>query len=388
MNKFTIGFLSADNYLDKNTWWSTSLERMYRAIESQGLKIVDLNSCKPTSRLNNYFKYFTQNKQKNRIGSHTYFEKLQQFTRLIDEQLKQNPCDVIFAVDASKEINFLETEIPIVYLSDITFKLYNQYHPITFNADQIKLLDTQEGMAIAKAKKVIYPSEWAANSAIYDYDAGISKVEVIPFGANLDNIPLEEEIFTNKSNNSVCRLLFISEDWEQSGGDIAIKTMFLLRELGINAKITIIGSVPPIGINYEPIEVIPFLDKNKESDRERLYEILKISHFLVFPARTEFHSIVICEANAFGIPVIATEAGGIPTIIKNGKNGYMLPLSASEIDFAKSIEQTFLDRYFYEQLRVSSRQEYTERLNWDKWGKQISRILLETAFSFSKNLRF
>ena len=85
---------------------------------------------------------------------------------------------------------------------------------------------------------------------------------------------------------------------------------------------------------------------------------------------------MICEANAFGLPVFTTDVGGIPTIIKNGRNGYMLPLSASGEDYANLIVQNFSDRGVYENLVRSSREEYDRRLNWNKWAESLHQVIL------------
>lgn len=52
----------------------------------------------------------------------------------------------------------------------------------------------------------MYSSEWAANSAIIDYDADESKVNVVPFGANIGEIPTKKAILEKKKSN--CNLLF------------------------------------------------------------------------------------------------------------------------------------------------------------------------------------
>jgi hypothetical protein len=67
--------------------------------------------------------------------------------------------------------------------------------------------EKQELTAISKASKIVYSSKWAADSAISDYQADADNVVVLPFGANLDNPPLAEEILSkNKCLLVVCYL--------------------------------------------------------------------------------------------------------------------------------------------------------------------------------------
>jgi glycosyltransferase involved in cell wall biosynthesis len=85
---------------------------------------------------------------------------------------------------------------------------------------------------------------------------------------------------------------------------------------------------------------------------------------------------VLCEANAFGLPVFTTDVGGIPTIAKNGKNGYMLPLSATGEDYANLIIEKLSDPTHYHNLVQSSRKEYDSRLNWNKWAESLHQLIL------------
>ena len=137
-----------------------------------------------------------------------------------------------------------------------------------------------------------------------------------------------------------------------------------------------IGCVPPSEFQHEKLKVIPFLNKNIPEEQEQFSQLLLNSHFLVFPTRADCSPIVICEANAYGIPVITTDAGGIPTILKEGKNGYMLPLSAGGDEYAKLIATHFANKETYEQLVRSSREEYDDRLNWNKWAESTYKIMI------------
>jgi glycosyltransferase involved in cell wall biosynthesis len=44
------------------------------------------------------------------------------------------------------------------------------------------------------------------------------------------------------------------------------------------------------------------------------------------PAKAETFGLVITEALACGTPVIGTKVGGIPELIEEGKNGFLVPV--------------------------------------------------------------
>jgi glycosyltransferase involved in cell wall biosynthesis len=53
--------------------------------------------------------------------------------------------------------------------------------------------------------------------------------------------------------------------------------------------------------------------------------ILAASDLLVLPSDSEALPTVLIEAGASGLPVVATNVGGIPEIIKDGDNGLLIP---------------------------------------------------------------
>jgi glycosyltransferase involved in cell wall biosynthesis len=231
-------------------------------------------------------------------------------------------------------------------------------------------------MAISKARKIIYSSDWVAKSAINHYGADPEIIDIIPLGANIENKPDANKIF-DKLVNSKCNLVFIARDWERKGGKIVIETFTSLIDMGIDTQLFIIGCQPYPDVQHKKIHKIGFLDKNIPSEAQRFSEILSNSNFLLLPTRADCSPIAIVEANAYGIPVITTNVGGIPAIIKNGKNGYMLTLSAKGHEYAKIISDIFNDKAAYQNMIQNSRKEYDDRLNWDKWGEKMHQTFMD-----------
>ncbi len=374
MKPIKVGFFSSQNYLDKNAF-SGILYHMRKALISRkDLQIIDLGEPKKPSRIWNVLNRFRQSNKPSSLGSPQYIAETKKFTSKIHKQLIKTPCDVLFAPVANRELPYLETTIPIISSSDATFSLLKDFYQLELEPQEVEWASEQELIAISKASKLAYPSQWAANSAISDYQADAEKIEIIPFGANLDEPPLANEILSNKQK-SPYRLLFVGRDWARKGGDIAFQTLLALCQRGIEAELVVVGTTPPPEIQHDKLTVIPYLNKNIPQQRNQLDEVFLNSNFFIFPTRADCYGIVICEANAFGLPVLTTEVGGIPTIIKQGENGYMFPLSASGEDYANLIVEIFSDRTRYEKLVQSSREEYDRRLNWNKWAESLHQVI-------------
>jgi glycosyltransferase involved in cell wall biosynthesis len=299
------------------------------------------------------------------------------YARIFQKKLSAGQFDVIFAPWATAEIAFLEAGPPIIYSHDATVALTDGYY-FNFSPRARRAGNLLESLAISKSRLAVYPSHWAARSAIHDYHADPGKVHVIPFGANLDETPSQEAILAKKKSDR-CRLLFLGAEWYRKGGDIAFETLAKLEELKLPSQLTVCGCVPPKKYTHPNLKVIPFLNKNIPAQRAKLHEVLLASDFLLLPTRAECFGIVFCEAAAYGLPVITADTGGIPEVVKSGENGYVLPRGAVAADYARVIDEIFSDERRYYELMKGGRAAYKDRLNWDVWGRKVRQLVDEIS---------
>lgn len=71
----------------------------------------------------------------------------------------------------------------------------------------------------------------------------------------------------------------------------------------------------------------------KKEEKEKL---LKNADIFFLPSYTEAMPMSILEAMGYGLPIITTNVGGIPQLVVNGRNGYMVEPGKKD-DFAKAI---------------------------------------------------
>jgi glycosyltransferase involved in cell wall biosynthesis len=99
------------------------------------------------------------------------------------------------------------------------------------------------------------------------------------------------------------------------------------------------------------------------------------AHFLFLPSRAEAYGQAFCEAAAFGVPSIGSTSGGIPTIIRDGETGYVLPADADPKLFADRIHGTFAAPDRYRDMARAARADYLARLNWDSFGLRLTDLI-------------
>jgi glycosyltransferase involved in cell wall biosynthesis len=297
------------------------------------------------------------------------------YARHFSEKLKTKKFDYIIAPAASCELAFLNSDVPIIYITDGTFAGCLNYHKSLSNLTKrsIKEGNLVEKFAIAKCRHLIVSSKWAANSALKDYQCAPEKLHVLPYGANFEKVPASSEI--NYSIPSTWKILFPAVYWEDKGGEIAWNAFKILTTKFSNIELTVLGCEPPEYVNHPGVKKIPFIDKNSPQGMEKLTVIFKQHHFMILPTRFDCTPIVINEASAFGIPCLVARTGGVEGHLEEGVNGFTIDYNDIGEGYATKIEEIIQSPNTYLSLAKSTRKAYEERLNWDSWREQLKKVL-------------
>ncbi|MBT3068272.1 glycosyltransferase family 4 protein [Rhodoferax sp. U11-2br] len=263
----------------------------------------------------------------------------------------------------------LDTAVPIVTWEDATFAGMVGYYPgkwQNFANATIRHGNQIQQASLSKAALSVFSSDWAAQSALSNYKVEAKNVVVVPLGANLTEVPSEEEVraaIHARTQVGECRLLFIGVEWHRKGGDLVVQTALALREKGFNATVDVVGC-QPVGDMPDCVRPHGFVSKSTAEGREKLRSLLLNSHYLFVPSIAECYGLVFAEASAFGVPSIARATGGIPTVVQNGLNGWALGVDESAQAYAELIAGQLESNETYIKTALRARKFYEERLNW------------------------
>ena len=94
----------------------------------------------------------------------------------------------------------------------------------------------------------------------------------------------------------------------------------------------------------------------------------------VLPSLYESFGIVVAEAMAFGLPIIASRVGGIPELVTDGENGLLVPPQNSEA-LAEAISKLASDPELRERFGRASREKSQNLNTWDDCCEQLFRLL-------------
>jgi len=105
--------------------------------------------------------------------------------------------------------------------------------------------------------------------------------------------------------------------------------------------------------------------------RNDIYNIMKSSDILLFPSLSEGFGIALLEAMASSLPIVATNVGSIPEIIKDNYNGILVPVNSKRIADAavKILENENLRKRFEKNGR-----NYVKKYDWNIVAEKIERL--------------
>ena len=321
------------------------------------------------------------------------------YAKQVERELQEDEVDLIFA-PGTRAIAHLDVDLPIVFWTDAAFAGMIDYYPRYTNLTARSLANGHrvEQRALTQSARAIYSSDWAAQSAIRHYDVDPSKVDVIPFGANLEVEPgrTNEDIegLIARRQKEPCRLLHVGVDWERKGGRVCIEIARQLNERGLPTELLVVGCSPQVSGELPSfVTSIGYVDKSREEGKKKFEELYQSATFLVHPARAECYGVVFAEASAYGVPALASTTGGITTVVRDGVNGRTFPvtdsadkLSPNTISEEAAHYVRFMERTMkegYGDLARSAFDEYRSRLNWASAAEQVTAHLQEVRGSYA-----
>lgn len=146
-------------------------------------------------------------------------------------------------------------------------------------------------------------------------------------------LPLQDILFTGKYMRSTpLMLLSVGRTHWKKGYDYALHTCKQIKEKNIPFRYIIIGGAGDEELQFLVadlgLEDCVFLE-NRKSQKE-VFKLMAEAALLLMPSLEEGIPNVVVEAMAIGLPVISTDCGGVPELIEEGVNGWMVPTRDSE----------------------------------------------------------
>jgi N-acetyl-alpha-D-glucosaminyl L-malate synthase BshA len=134
-----------------------------------------------------------------------------------------------------------------------------------------------------------------------------------------------------------------------------VEVFHRLREEGLAVKLLLVGDGPDrvpaehLARRLGVYEDVRFLGK-----QEPVEEILSIADVFLIPSGSETFGLAALEAMACGVPVVASDIGGLPELVVDGKTGFLCPLG--DVDaFTERTRQLVTDDALHMRMAEAAR---------------------------------
>jgi len=235
--------------------------------------------------------------------------------------------------------------------------------------------------------KIVAVSENVKEDIIRYDSIDPSKIEVIPNGIDVERFNPEKNTtdirkeFSLEEDDIV--IGFIGRIVPAKGLEYLLNALPYLKEEFKSIKLLIVGEGSLVEELKERAKKNNILDNILFIGRRRdIPEILASINIFVMPSIAEGLPNALLEAMAMGKPIVTTEVGGIPEIVKNGFNGLLVP-PRDTLSLSKAIKELISNDRLAAKLGQAARDLVHDNLSIkaiaQKWQSLYLSILKEKA---------
>ena len=231
---------------------------------------------------------------------------------------------------------------------------------------------------LSHAKVIISPSEYYVNESRF-LGKYRDKIVVIPNGINIEDFDISyskeecrERLGLPLDKNLI---LFFGVLIERKGVDILIKAMPKVIKNSPDTKLVIAGEgwfrkrLEKLSQTFGIENHVEFTGYIKEENKPLYY---KATDLFVLPSLDECFGIVNLEAMACGTPIVASNVGGIPEIIKDKENGLLTPPKDPDA-LANAITYLLENEDVREKIGRNGRKK-VEDYSWDEIAEETEKV--------------
>ena len=219
-------------------------------------------------------------------------------------------------------------------------------------------------------KKVISPSLSSKNDICRYFDYPSKNISVIWNGINLDDCK-----FHQRGSFNANFVTIISADVPMKNLKTVLKALYLLKQEGINAKLTIVGD-----LREDNNKLIDRLGLTKEITyksklpRKQLIQSLNNADIGIAPSKYEGFGFPLVEMIATGLPVIVSDKASLPELAGNA--GLIFNSSDSN-DLKEKMKELIENAALRSKVTENSKLRRDDFFGWDEYAKKLEDLYKE-----------
>jgi glycosyltransferase involved in cell wall biosynthesis len=231
-----------------------------------------------------------------------------------------------------------------------------------------------ERKALAAARAIVVTSRQTA-ATLAEYDVEPARITVIEPGT-------DRAALARGSGSSTVHLLCVAGVIPRKGHDVLLSALAALRHL--DWRLTSVGSLSrhPPTVQSLRLQVAECLLSDRvtlvdEIDGDRLAPYYDAADVFVLATRYEGYGMVVAEALAHGLPVVATKTGAAAELVGAGAGILVTPGSVDEL--TRALGRVIADAAFRSNLAEGARRVRGRLPTWDEAAKKMAGLLERAA---------
>jgi glycosyltransferase involved in cell wall biosynthesis len=262
----------------------------------------------------------------------------------------------------------------------------------TYDARLTAFYRAATGPAYTGADLVVALSPVMAERAVSG-GADSQKIVVLPNGLDPEEIGLDDPVVhdregredeTGTTRREPLRILYVGRLSVEKGIGVLLDAAALLARTAARVRITMIGDGPLRGAAHRAAadpSLSGLLEVSCPVERRRLSGFYRSTDVLCVPSLDEPLGLVVLEALSCGTPVVGSNVGGIPFLVRDGVDGLLVnagdaPALAEAL--AKLAEDSAALRRLRENARAGAK-AVSERFSWRAIGESLASAIEKTC---------
>lgn len=253
---------------------------------------------------------------------------------------------LLSALNPKNKIYHFHYVFPTAVTAPILKFFFRKKIVLTFHGSDLlkggKRKDTLMKPILKSADEIILVSDYLQNEFVQRFPEFERKTSSIHCGVNESLfLPLhrEEVVKELQLPENTFNILFLGRITKDKGIDVFDSIIERLKENN-DFRFIIVGDGPEKQKMVDKYKSQPNVIFHTSIPKSWVHKWFNAADVFIFPTKREAFGLVALESIACGTPVIAHRVGGIPEIIEDKKNGYLVEVGETE-EFCKKINELY-----------------------------------------------
>lgn len=238
-----------------------------------------------------------------------------------------------------------------------------------------------------KATLMVAVSKYSMGKILEHYHVDKTKIRVVPNGVDQEKFkPVTEKTAARAQfglGSEPC-VLFVGNLIPRKGLSFLVEAAKKIIREQAQTKFLVVGEGPlrtQVQTSLQEANLIGnfrFLGKISEGQLPMLYGCADV---FALPSIQEGQGIVLLEAQASEVPVVAFDVGGVGEAVRNRETGFLARLGNTD-EFADDILRLLSDGALRDKMGENGRKFVTENFTWDICAERMLRVYQEALGDF------